>query len=167
MLLLDAVIVGDSVSARAMVAELYRKLSPAPLAGWMLGFVEPLVEKKTQTTFVTESDPKGNPWAALAPSTIEDRVSQGFAEGPIQYRTGELYAYFKDNKSDILATQIGTQMTWPGQPPTGEKLPYKVGSAQTGNSRTGAPPRPVMGLTLQDGAEITAGLFEYLIGVRV
>lgn len=167
MLLLDAAIIGDASSARRMVAELYAKLSPALLGGWMVGFVEPLVEKNTMNTFAQESDPKGNPWAPLAPSTIENRLSEGYPEGPIQYRSGELYQYFEGAGSDIIATQIGTQMTWPGQPPTGEKLPYKVGSAQRGNARTGAPPRPILGLTLQDGAEITAGLFEYLVGVRI
>lgn len=167
MLQLDTEVVGDHYSAYFMVKELFGKLEPAPMSGWLLGFAQPVVKEGTDRAFATESEPAGNPWAPLAPSTIDDRVSQGFGEGPIQIRTGELAGYFDDAQSAIIATQIGVQMKWPGELAQGDRLPYKVWSAQYGNARTGAPPRPVMGLTVSDAAEITTRLFFYLLGGQI
>lgn len=161
--LLDAEVVGDRFSSMAMVRALFAKLEPAPMSGWLIGFAMPVAKQGSMQTFASESDPKGDPWAALAPSTIEDRINQGYGAGPIQQRTGELHSYFAEAEAAITATTIGVSMQWPGNAPSGDRLPYKVGSAQAGNRRTGAPPRPILGLTLQDGAVITERLFLYLM----
>lgn len=161
MILTDIEIFADASGPLALSEKLRLRLSPAPLAGWMLGFIDPFLKAKVSRSFSTETDPVGNPWAALAPLTIERRAEEGFPPGPIQYRSGEMASYLTSTNSDIRATTIGTQLTFPGGMAKG-KLPYKVGSAQMGNRRTGAPPRPVLGMTLQDGAAITLGLAEYL-----
>lgn len=166
-LLIDMQIIGDSVASRMMCRTLFAKLEPGPLAGFLLSTVEPIVKHETADNFVGEHDPKGNPWAPLSPVTIADRIARGYAEGPIQYRSGEMYGFFNAAKGNINATQIGTALTWPGKPPTDEKLFWKVASAQGGNSVSGAPPRPVLGLSLQDGEKIMMGLFEYVVGTSL
>lgn len=166
-LLIDMQIIGDSVAARHMVDALFAKLEPAALAGFLLGTVEPIIKHETTDNFIGEHNPKGDPWAPLAPYTIEDRLNQGYAEGPIQYRSGEMYQYFQGAEADINATQIGVGITWPGSQPIDDVLFWKVASAQGGNRVSGAPPREVLGLTLQDGEKIMMGLFEYVVGVNL
>lgn len=160
----------DASSAIHM-AELVRlKLAPGPLAGFLQGVVEPHLKDETDATFGKEASPAGDPWAPLAPSTIQNRLDEGYLSGPIQYRSGELFNFFQDAGSDILATPAGTQMDWPsksGIDAGSGRLKYKVGSAQRGNKRTGAPPRPIMGLTIHDLEFVTMGLLEYIVGVRL
>lgn len=164
MLLLDIQFDGDITSSLAMIERTRLRLSAAPLAGWMNSFVDPFLKTRTAMNFASESAPKGDPWAPLAPSTIQRRLDEGYAAGPIQYRTGEMYDYFTTNRSDVTAMVSGVKLTYPSEAKPPGKLKYKIGSAQSGNMRTGAPPRPVLGMTLQDGEAIMMGLFEYIVG---
>lgn len=157
--------VAEYSEAIAMIERMKLRLSASGVAAWMLSEVQPYFHLRSANSFVREVDPYGDPWAALAPSTIDSRISQGFNAGPIQYRTGELYDFFAGASSDIIATQLGTQMVFPGQGQMSGDLPYKVGSAQAGNARTGAPPRPIIGITIQDAEHILMGLYEYVVGV--
>lgn len=157
--------VAEYSEAIVLIERMALKLSASGIGAWMLGEVDPYLHMRSANSFVRESDPLGDAWKALAPSTIDDRIAQGFKSGPIQYRTGELYQFFKDAHSDILATQLGTEMKFPGDGQMNGDIPYKVGSAQAGNARTGAPPRPIMGITIADAEHIMMGLYEYVVGV--
>lgn len=165
MLLIELEFLGEIDASLAMIERTRLKLSAAPLAGWMSGFVDPFLKTRTAMNFAAESSPKGDPWASLAPSTIQRRLDEGFPAGPIQYRTGEMYNFLTEGRSDLTAMASGVKMVYPSEKTPPGKLKYKVGSAQAGNMRTGAPPRPVMGLTLQDGEAIMMGLFEYVVGL--
>jgi len=71
-----------------------RLADTAPLARSVFPRAHETLVAIVENVFAQEGDPS---WQALADMTLWDRVSHGFAEGPILMRTGELLRSFTDS----------------------------------------------------------------------
>lgn len=155
--------VNDTLAV-ALLQQLMIKLEPEGLGVFLSGTIRPYLQERVLARFGSEGDEAvGGPWAALAPSTIANRIALGFESGPIQQRTGELISFFS-NDGEIRSTLIGTNLIYPSPTPAGD-LYYKLASAQRGNLRTGAPPRPILALDSLDQEFALMQLSNYILGV--
>lgn len=160
---------GEEEAVLRMTEMLKIKLSPAPLASFMQGSLVPHFKQRAAQAFSSESDPRGEIWAPLSPTTISIRESEGYGPGPINVRTSELESYFQTADSDIDVNLLGVTLTWPSRHiPDGNDgtLKWKISTAQYGNSRSGAPARRVVGVNIQDMEFAVMGLLGYLVGVE-
>lgn len=139
---------GNSEQVQAMLGAMEIALNPANVGEWLATSFAPYLKARASARFTGEGDDVVGTWPELAAATITERQSLGYGAGPIQIRTGDLEAYIVDNTPDISITQISTKMVYPNPRDASENsiLAYKVGSAQKGNKRTGAPARPVLGI---------------------
>jgi hypothetical protein len=136
---------GNDLEVLAMIAAVEKALDPVSVGEWLLTEFDPFLSQRAAYRFAEQGDDASGSWPELADYTVYDRINLGYGAGPIQVRTQDLEDYITETPGDIFITQAGARMVFPGSGATqANKLKYKVGSAQKGNVRTGAPPRPVL-----------------------
>jgi hypothetical protein len=151
---IDVQIVGDTSGVQAMLMHLHNKLSPGNMASFLLGNVDPFLRTRASARFSGEGDDVVGSWAPLQPATQAIRVNKGYgADHPINRRTGELERYITGTMGSVAVTPLGSVLTSPGTPPSGE-LADKVSTAQSGRAFPRTVPRPVLGVNERDLAAV-------------
>ncbi|MFD8340567.1 hypothetical protein ACFV42_49525, partial [Streptomyces solisilvae] len=101
-------------------------------------------------------------WLPLQDYTQQVRQAAGYgAEHPINKRTGELENFLTDSGWDIIAAGGFSQLTFPGNMPTGKEA-TKLMTAQIGTQHPSTPARPVLGMNEVDLAYVLAALSTYV-----
>lgn len=121
-----------------------------------------------ESRFEEEGDPKSGFWKPLKDATIDIRRADGFGDGPINERTGELRD-FMTGDYDVMTTGSGAVMQVPGNP-GGSELASKLATAQRGsiNNPLGygpTPPRPVLAISEMDVFTLTRLLQVHIVRV--
>lgn len=138
----------DDVNAERLLFQMQEVLSPASMAEFLGYEIQPYIKQRASDRFASEGDDVSGPWLPLTDATIGIRESQGFSEGPINVRTGELENYITNTSGAITASPEAI-LSYPGRDPAGE-LGDKVLTAQQGKDSPRTPPRPVIGLDQSD-----------------
>lgn len=157
---IDFDIVGDEHGVQKMLDRIDSALSPAGLAFFMHGAVQPWLIKRAKARFASEGDDASGKWAPLQQATVEFRESQGF-EGshPINRRTGELEAYITQSDVDVVSAPGVTSLKFPGTNTKASKsIAEKMRTAQKGRTSPATVPRPVIGLGERDLAAVMTEL---------
>lgn len=135
-------------------------LSPVGMMGFLSTTVAPFIRRRASARFAGEGDDVVGKWLPLAESTVDIRSRMNLpigGEHPINQRTGDLYDYITESPADVQPLPMGAQLTYPGVAATGW-LEEKVKTAQTGKTHPATPPRPVLGLGVQDLAFVMGSL---------
>jgi phage gpG-like protein len=113
--------------------------------------------RATRGRFDTQSEPSGKPWAPLKPATIKakERRKSG---GRTKPRAGKLVAKTKANPTDILLDTFFLRDTLSySADGSGVRIGsplVKARSLQLGYPKRNLPPRPFLGLSAADEAEV-------------
>lgn len=141
----------DATQAKLKAEALSGRVSAAGLIA-SLNIVHELFVSKTGEMFDQEKDPFGTPWPELSDATKSIRVSLGFAEGPINHRTGRLRDDLVEAPADILGGSSGiVSYAFPRRGFPGQDLQRRYAQA-SGQGK--GPARKVIGMNETDVAKV-------------
>lgn len=163
---LDFDIVGNERGVQQMLNHLDSSLSPVGLTAFLYGAVGPWVKQRAADRFDNEGDDVTGGWAPLREATIKIRESQGFGEGPINRRTGELEEYITGGTYSITSTPVGSSLKYPGTEPKSKGLREKMRTAQRGRKSPSTVARPVLGMNERDLAQVVTMLAFHVQGMK-
>jgi hypothetical protein len=137
--------------------------SASAWAAFLFGVVGPYLQQRAEQRFQTQGDEAvGGKWLPHHPATAHFRTSQGFPEGPINHRTGELERYITGGQGAAIPVGPTALLTFPDPSiGLGEDLYEKLRTAQKGKPKPKTPPRPVLGLGGQDAIFVVASMAFY------
>jgi hypothetical protein len=153
----DVNVIVDSREVEKALADLATLFSNEGLTAFMGTIVAPYLAKRAKERFASEGDDVVGKWFPLTPYTKNLRREQGFGEGPINRRTGELENWVTSGTFFPYPAGGGVTMRYPRDKPTGE-LRKKVQTAQGGKVKPRTPPRPVVGVNEIDLGFVTSAL---------
>lgn len=146
-----------------MLQALKERMELAKLTVFLKTAVVQYIQARVAKRFQSEGDDVTGRWTPLAVETELIRAAQGFPPShPINVRTGEMMQFLVADSGDAIGSGGFAVLTYPSQPPTGE-LERKMRTAQLGKPFPSTPPRPVLGLNMNDNIFITAELAGYLM----
>ena len=121
--------------------------------------------RSTRKSFDTQSDPNGKPWAPLKPATIKAKQRRKYGRAT-KTKSGRLIAKTKANPADILHDTFTLRDTIAMQADgngvrIGSPL-VKARSLQLGYPKRNLPPRPFLGVSRADEAEIVEIVKDFL-----
>lgn len=152
----------DTTEAAAVILQLQTRLSPAGLATFLQGIVDPFIRNRIQGRFTSEGDDVSGAWHPLEQATQQIRAAYGYPpDHPINVRTGEMQDFLVNTQSDVVMTGIGAELMHP--PLTASAaLSQKIATAQGGRASPSTPARPVIGVNENDVLFITSELVVYI-----
>lgn len=141
----------DISNPKLKAEALSQRVSAAGLIA-SLNVVHELFVTKTEEMFDQEKDPFGTPWPELSESTKAIRQSLGFAEGPINHRTGRMRNDLVEAKADILGASSGIiSYAFPRRGFPDSNLQRRYTQASGGGN---GPARKVIGMNESDVAKV-------------
>lgn len=153
----------DQASANAVLSHLEMKLSQPGLHQFMRDQVSPYLRRRIADRFINQGDDITGPWHPLTVATQKIRAASGYPpSAPINVRSTQMMDFLVGSPSDITSRGDTAVLIHP--PPTGNKLMLKkIATAQMGSAKPKTPPRPVLGMNVDDLDYITSELTEYLV----
>lgn len=120
-----------------------------------------------ESRFEEEGDPKSGYWAPLADATIDIRRADGWGDGPINERTGELKDFML-GEYEVFGGPMWAEMNVPGTP-SDPITARKLKTAQQGSNDNPlgygpTPARPVLAVSEMDLWTLTGLLSMHIIG---
>lgn len=145
------------------LSALNRALGQEALTEWLEGPVDNHLYQRAVNRFSGQGDDASGHWPDLSPYTIDDRLARGFADGPPEYRSGELMGYITSG-GEAHPEGLDAVLQFPGRAPADAEMQLKVAVAQTGargtNGHRNVPPRPVLAISPLDAETILLSLTE-------
>lgn len=138
-------------------------VSSVGLAQFLSGTPEHYIQARAMERFENEGDDASGGWEPLKDSTLRIREQRGFAPGPINVRTGQLYEYMVDNQGQVNPTGVGAELRYPGNQPSDMHTLFAFATAQQGSSHWGTPARPVAAVSETDLAMQLALLHGWVV----
>lgn len=156
---------GHPGTAIPLLERLEERMTDVSLASFLHGAVAQLLQRQSSSKFSSESGHTGK-WQPLKQSTQRIRRQQGYGPtSPINVREGRLKSFVTTAGGDIRHEGLAVAMEWPGGVSMNSTpLMYSYHTAQQGSKYWGTPARPVVGLTVDDIAEIylaVGGFIDY------
>lgn len=163
---IDVQIVGDSRTVENALRGMEEAFDDRNMAFVFLGgMVDPYLRERIERRFAGEGDDVVGQWAPLAQSTIQMRQDQGFGGAhPINERTGVMKRHLLDAPPDTVPHSLGATMWSPGRAvsaSTGRKIRTAQSGGTTPEGRF-VPPRPVLGVGVQDLETVLVLLGQYM-----
>jgi hypothetical protein len=150
----------DNSSVLAKLQKMDTGFSATAWSGFLGTTVGPYLRQRMRGRFSQEGDDVSGPWAPLRESTKRIRVTQGYSEGPINHRSGEMEDFLVNNNGLFMPMGPIAVLTYPSDPP-GIELKKKIKTAQQGQASPKTVARPVIGLNQNDAIFIIAAMSFY------
>ena len=127
--------------------------------GWMKsGETDDIMQASFGTNFNKQGRPK---WKGLTTKTKENRNRDGFASGPILFRTGNMRDEVTSVNSDVTKQGNMVVASWGADKLRGiEKTKFSV--HQSGSTEKGIPARPMMMFNEKDGPKLLRSFTDFL-----
>lgn len=157
----------EAESVEVVLARLDAAVSPEGLYYFLAGEVAPWIKSRAEKRFASEGDDVSGKWEELAPSTQDRRMNGDWPVGPahpINVRTGELRDYIVGSDPLIVASEVVSTLTYPGNEPRTRSLTEKMTTAQVGRTTPRTSPRPVIGISETDLAYVMGALATHIRG---
>lgn len=152
----------DQRSVYELLDRMDTGFSATAWAGFLVSTVGPYLAERAEMRFAKEGDDVSGKWAPLKESTKALRLEQGFPEGPINHRTGEMERYITGGFGAAIPLGPVALLTFPNPAsPMNAELQEKVKTAQTGKTKPSTVPRPVLGLNATDAMFVVAAMSFY------
>lgn len=136
--------------------------SAAAWSVFLYGVVGPYLRERAEARFAAEGDDVSGKWLPHHPTTRHFRQSQGYPEGPINHRTGEMERWITQGQGAAIPVGPAALLTFPDPAlPMDADLVEKVRTAQGGKAQPKTPARPVLGINGQDAIHIVAAMSFY------
>lgn len=160
--------IGDDKGVQQLLHRMQVGFSPVAMAAFLGSTVGPWLQQRAKDRFENEGDDVVGRWKPLELSTQDIRRMGTWNVGaahPINVRTHEMENYVTGSMGDPIAVGPVAQLTFPDRRGAGSKeLQKKMRTAQKGAKQKGfknTPPRPVIGLGVQDLTFTMAALHLY------
>lgn len=154
---LDVQFIGDDKGVQELLNRMQVGFSTTAMAAFLGTTIGPWLQQRAKDRFRNEGDDVSGKWKTLESSTQEIRRQGNWMVGPahpINVRTHEMENYVTGSAGDAIPVGPVAQLTFPdrrrGASP---ELQKKMRTAQKGAKQKGfknTPPRPVIGLGVQD-----------------
>lgn len=160
--------IADDRGVQALLNRMETGFSPVAMAGFLSTVIGPWLNERAKNRFQNEGDDVSGAWAPLRPATQEIRRNGPWSVGaahPINVRTGEMERYVTGGATPAIATGPIATLIFPEVSNSGgSELRKKMKTAQKGAKQKGlnaTPPRPVIGLGVQDLTFMLSSLHFY------
>ena len=152
----------DTTSVHEVLDRMDTGFSATAWATFLQVMVGPYLAERAHMRFAKEGDDVSGKWAPLKEATKAIRLEQGFPEGPINHRTGEMERYITGGYGAALPLGPVAVLTFPNPAdPLTPELRKKIETAQKGKNSPSTVPRPVLGLNAVDAMHVVAAMSFY------
>lgn len=154
----------DARGTRLQFDRMEEKLSPNVMESLLSLKVHPYLLGRAKRRFSNQGDDAVGTWKPLRESTKAIRKSKGFAEGPINVRTGSMMEALTRGTGipDVKQVGAGTVLLFPGASALDALQKKKFEVAQKGLKSPRTPPRPILALGESDYAFIIKAIDSHL-----
>jgi hypothetical protein len=163
-------LISQSASVTHMLDRVSRKIDELGIEEY-LGFkVHPWLVGRVKARFEAGGDSASGKWRPLTDATFDWRRSYGWADGPINVRSGDMLQFLtRQATAEIVPDPGGAILAFPGNSGLTPELADKIRVAQKGGQ---APPpsgptpaRPVLALGAEDYIFFVRSIHEHVVGI--